>query len=317
VAIPAITDQRVAAGIPGSAIFFNVDQNGVAVDAVGTVTASVARADGSEVVAATTTTKVATGQYALTLTAAQTAALGVLTATWVIAGGGTFTTTIEVVGRQYITLDELFRFQPSLTSTSTAELAVAIDAAEQECEIICDRSFTLRERRVIVDGTGETVLYVPDNDLVSVESILIDTTALTVNELADLWLHDNKAIEWPEQIWQWGRGNITTVYRFGLNSAPVALRQALAVRVRELVNQGTKGIMSRATSYSPESGGTYKLDTADQFSTGNPDVDAVYQRWSLRPDPASSSGGPSTPAPVSRSLTMDPQHFSLFHGGRS
>jgi hypothetical protein len=64
-------------------------------------------------------------------------------------------------------------------------------------------------------------------------------------------------------------------------------------------------------------GTTIQLAQASRLKTGNPDVDAVYDRWSLRTSATAGAGGSGAGlAPVSRSIDFNPQYDSLFHGGR-
>lgn len=309
-------DQRLAQGIPSTLTWTNVDLNGDPSAAAGAVNVTVTAADGSVVKASSTATSGTTGVYTVALTAAQTAALGILTATWVVTGGGTFTTWAEVVGRFYITIAELRAKQPDLADTTTypsATLAGFRTSAELECEAICARSFVSRAARLTLSGTADTTLVVPDADLISVDSLSVDGTAFTTTELSQLWFGDNRVIERTTgDVFNWGRGNVVVAYRYGLNAPSPDLKDVLAVRVRELVNGAQSALYNNAKTYSPEGGGSYELDRAGRQQTGNPDVDAVYQRWSLRPaDEDGTSQGPE-----SRSMDMNSQYLSLFHGGR-
>lgn len=318
-----VADQRLVAGVAGTARFYNVDGDGVPAGASGVVTIGVKTLDGTTVVSAGTATVAGTGAdvgtYTYGLTTTHTASLGMLVATWSISGAGTFTTHLEVVSRHYLTQADLFELQPSLNSQaiSSEQLVRARLAAELEVEWICGRSFVRRARTVTLDGTGDTVLVIPDWDLVTIDAVSVDGTALTVGEIADLYPRTDRAIEQPTgSVWAWGRGNVALTYTYGLNVPPQDLKEALAVRVRELVNGGQSALLARATQFTPDQGGgSYQLDRAGRYKTGNPDVDAVYQRHSKRPTD-SGAGGDGAVAGASRSIEMSPQFGSLFHGGR-
>jgi hypothetical protein len=319
-----VADQRLAAGVPGTLSFANVNADGDPLDATGAVTVRVQRADGTDLIAAgAATTHGDTGLYSLALTPAQTAGLGLLTITWTEAGAGSFTTTAEVVGRHYLTTGEIRRLQPDLADPDAypaAALAWARLVAELECEHICGRSFVPRARRVILDGTEDVGLFLPDQDITGVTAVDVDGTAYTADQLDELAVVGN-LVEHTRSIWPAGRGAVVIDYRFGLVAPPADLKHAMSIRVREIANQAHDGIPARAENFNPEGGATVALANASQLATGNPDVDAVYQRYSLRPTGGSSGGNGdggvgSGAAGVSRSLDMNPQYGSLFHGGR-
>jgi hypothetical protein len=59
-------------------------------------------------------------------------------------------------------------------------------------------------------------------------------------------------------------------------------------------------------------GGTYRLSMPGRFSTGVPDIDAVYARYGIG---SGSGSGANSALPASRQLQFDPQFLSMFHGG--
>jgi hypothetical protein len=318
-----VADQRLAAGVPGTLTFVNVNADGDPLDATGAVTARVQRADGTDLIAAgaaTTHGGATSGLYSLALTPTQTAELGLLTVTWSEAGAGSFTTTAEVVGRHYLTTGEIRRLQPDLADPDAyppEALGWARLVAELECEHICGRSFTLRSRRVVLDGPEDLGLHLPDRDVVSVTALSVDGVAYTGDQLADLVVTDGVVEHLSGSWWPAGRGTVIPVYRYGQTAPPPDLKQAMSIRVREIANQVHDGIPARAENVNPEGGPTVDLASPSEFSTGNPDVDAVYQRYSLRSSGGTGEGGnASGSVPVSRSIDMNPQYGSLFHGGR-
>jgi hypothetical protein len=147
--------------------------------------------------------------------------------------------------------------------------------------------------------------------------VTADGVAYTADQLDELVPVGN-LVEHTRSLWPAGRGAVVIDYRYGLPAPPADLKEALALRIREIVNRPRSGIPARAESLNPEGGPTLDLRNADRFSTGNPEVDAVYQRYSLRS--GGTDGGDSAGAggsvPVSRSIDMNPQYGSLFHGGR-
>lgn len=315
-------DQVVLQGVAATIEWRNVDQDGTATEP-GTVTVGVTRADGTVLLAAGTATTTVSGETGLrrrALTAAQTADLDQLTATWTDAGdASTHTTTIDIVGGHLFTITEARESDPEIADNfETAEIIEARADVTEEVEWICDRAFTPRFARATVDGRGDRELWLPSgdggrsNDLRTIEAVSIDGTALTAGELAELTLADDKIVYAAEgDSWDFGARNIVVSWTYGLDRPYRHLKRALLHRLRHRLHENRSGIPSRATNFSSVEGGTFALDTADIYKTGVPDVDAVYARYSKR---ASSTG--TSMGPASRQLDLDPQYGSLFHGGR-
>lgn len=318
-------DQVVLQGVAATLEWRNVDQDGEAAEP-GTVTVGVTRADGTVLIAAGTATTTVSGEVGLrrkTLTAAQTAELDQLTATWTDAGDSSaHTTTVDIVGGHLFTITEARESDPEIADNfTTAEIIEARADVTEEVEWICARAFTPRYARATVDGTGDRELWLPGaddgraNDLRTIEAVSIDGTALTAGELAELTLADDKIVYAAEgDSWEFGTRNLVVAWTYGLDRPQRHLKRAVLHRLRHRLHEGTSGIPARATNFSSTEGGTFALDTAGLYKTGIPDIDAVYGRYSKRS--GSASDGTSSSAPASRTLDLDPQYGSLFHGGR-
>lgn len=311
-------DQLLVAGVAGVLEWRNTDAEGEPVAPAGAITIGVTRANGSTLVAAGTATTAVTGEtglYRYSLTAAQTATIDRLTVTWTDAGDlSAHTTTVDIIGGHLFTLPEARESDPEIGDRyDTAQLVDARADVTEEVEWICDRAFTRRYRRITVDGSGERELWLPDNDLRSIRAVSIDGTALTADELAELEVAEDHAVRMPAgDVWEWGTANIVIGYEYGLDRPYRHLKRAVLRRLRHHLHSAKSGVPDRATRFSMGDGGTFELDTATRFRTGIPDVDAVYGRYSKR---ATGEDGTTT-GPASRSLDLDPQWGSLFHGGR-
>jgi hypothetical protein len=75
------------------------------------------------------------------------------------------------------------------------------------------------------------------------------------------------------------------------------------------------GVPDRAISFQVADGGSYRLAMPGAYSTGIPEIDAVYARYSLRPTTSGDGQGGIT-RPASRQIDYTPQRWSLFHGAR-
>lgn len=318
-------DQRIAKGVASSLRWTNVDEYGDEVVAGGAVTVTVTRSAGTTVVtaAAAALESGTTGTYAKQLTAAQVGDLDVLTAVWSVGGVETATTTVEVVGRWFFTVADLRASHPTFQSQDQVWTKVALayyrGLAEYEAEDICGRAFVPRFRRVTLDGNADLTLDLPDADLRSIVSVAEDGTAFTQTQLDALKLYASGRLEraWGD-VWTAGQENFVVAYQHGLDAPAPAVRHMSMIRAQEMAFAGGpngSAIPKRATSMTTD-GTTIQLDRAGRLKTGNPDVDAVYDRWSLRSTGTGDGGEGSGLAPVSRSIDLNPQYDSLFHGGR-
>jgi hypothetical protein len=315
--------QRVLQGAPATLTVNVTDQDGALVDATGAFTVAVAQADGTSVIAAgTATTRTETGVYTLPLTSAQTAVLNLLTATWTDAGSGrVITSKHEIVGGYFFNLadarssnngdlTDATKFPSPLILTTRQEV-------EEEAEEICDVAFVPRYKRVILDGLATPEIVLPSHKIRTIRSVRIYTpaggttfTALTATQLAGISVDDDGMIHRTDfGFFDEGRANIVIEYEHGHDAPPADVRKASLIRLRYSLMQSISGVADRATSFTGENGQTYKLSVADAYRTGIPDVDAAYERYSFR------DRGTGGPRPASRPLNLDPQRYSIYHGG--
>jgi hypothetical protein len=285
----AVADQRTLRGVAATLSFQNVDGDGTAVAPAGVVTVGVVTADGTEVLPpGTATSGTGSSPRTVNLTAAQTANLGLLTATWTDAGDSSVhTTTIEIVGGYFFSLAEARVSDATLANTAKypdAAILATRRQIEDDFERICDVAFVPRYRREQLEARGGAVLLSTSLPRV-IRSVRIysdgDTfTTLTAAQLTDLIVNDTGVMygqgipSCSDRIvveWEHGHsrppGNITTV----------ALRY-----LRHRLNESISAIPDRATTFAITEGGTYSLTTAGAWSVGIPDIDAELDRWSKR-----------------------------------
>lgn len=262
------------------------------------------------------------GSGEATATLASQSALSLLTVTWTGTVAGVLVSEVdyvEVAGGFYFTLLEARGSDKALSDPakySTADLAAKRLEVEVECETICDRAFVPRYRRVVLDGTGATDLILPDADVRLIRRASMADRAdgtftdLDVDQLAALVYGDNRVLRRVDgDEWTEGRRNIVLEYEYGLDAPPADLVTAAKTRLRHRLNINNSGIAERATSFTLADGGTYRMAMPGAWTTGLPEVDAIYSRYSLRD--TDGDGGRSVPA--SRTLVYEPQRNSLFH----
>lgn len=305
-------------------------------DSSTTVTVAAVDATGASFLASSNATSAGTGtgQYTYTLAAGST--LEDLTGTWTgtIAGvSRAEADNVEIVGGTFFDLATGRNSDDTLADTTkytTAQLRQARLEVEQECEQICDRAFFPRYARAVLDGTGTPDLLLPSGDTLrrpgcnrevrTIRSVTMAAavdgtfTAFTAGELAALAVTPDGAIRRTDgAYWTQELKNVVIEWEYGLDAPPQDLIRAALVRFRSRLNIHRTGVPDRATSFTAVDGGTYRIDLPGAWKTGIPEVDAVYARYSHRSGAGTGSG---RMVPASRTLSYDPQRYSVYHGGR-
>lgn len=289
-----LSSPRILAGMPADIelVFGSNSEDLPDPTAAGTVV--ITDEDGNTVVASSAPDIVA-GRARLrkTLTGAQLANVNLLTATW--AGitwqgeaGLSFETNHEVVRSFLFTIDEARRWDNGALKDEEEypfeELRWARDRiTDAFCDIL---KFELgrRARRDIVDGPGESTLWLNRTRVHSLRSTAIRAsgstswTALTSGELADVQVSPHGRLV-RESLGSWTAGyrNVKTVVEVGADPIPLELKRAGLMVLREAIVNSD--LPMRATSQSSEIG-SFSLATAGLRGSffGIPLVDEVLER---------------------------------------
>lgn len=292
-------------------------------DPTGTPTYAIVDANGTAVSSGNATVVGSSSGQTTAPLAAQTLTRH-LTVTWVasVAGGSvTEVDYVEVVGGFFFTLADGRASNSALSSTSTyptSALAAALLETEVECEEICDRAFVPRYRRLVIDGSGTGDLPLGVADVRSIRRVsMSDTpdgtfTDLTAAQLAALAVRSDRTVRRTDgDVWTEGSQNVVVELEYGLNRPAVDLVDASKIRFRTFLTRPKSAIPDRAESFVVSEGGTFRIAQPGPWQTGIPDVDAAYDRYSLRE--RMGPGGSGLPVPASRTLQFAPQRFSIFH----
>jgi hypothetical protein len=284
--------QRILRGVSAVISFTNVDQNGTAVAAAGAVTVGVTRTDGTVLVAAgTATAPGGTGIHQLTLTAANTALLDTLTATWTDAGDASaHTTTVEICSGFYFSIAELRAFDDRITLAKypDADVLAMRFEVETDIEAICNRSFVRRFRRETVDGLGtSSVMVIEGLRLRSLRgATTIDLagqqTTFNAGQASETRITEFGELVRPMGIWPMGTRNVILDYEYGEDQVDIAVRRAALELARTRLVDENGPNHDRTSETSSGEAGKSKLAGPDRFSTGLPKVDAVLGRLSWR-----------------------------------
>lgn len=268
----------------------SVYSDGVIADP-GVTTVGVVDETGSVIIAAgTATSGSGAAGRTKTLTGSNTAALGRWTVTWVTTNHGTLTTYAEVVGAHLFTIAEAIAFAKGAMATAgltAAQIAAQRFAVMEDFESITGASFVPRWHRVVLDGSGNCRVFLPQLRILSLIAIEERTrgtqtwTAFTEAQLDDTLIHRTGAIE-RESLGTFTAGtqNIRVTYSYGWASPPPMIREAA---LRAARHQGVYSpVNERAISISNEQGST-SLWTPGYSGRGSaihplPEVDRVLRQ---------------------------------------
>ncbi len=186
------TVQRLLIGKPGTLSAAMVDTNGNPTTPTGSVTVGVMSASGQTIIPPGTAATVdGSGNMSIAVTATQTWQLDQWTATWTDtgSGGSVVTSDHEVCGGFLFSVADARASDATLANTTNYPNAVILagrQPVEEECEFICDVAFVPRYNRVLLDGTAEPEIYLPDSKLRTIRSAMIITADTTGGAYVDL-----------------------------------------------------------------------------------------------------------------------------------
>jgi len=259
---------------------FKADE--VPTDAAGTVTATVLRLDGTSVASGNATHGAAgSGLYSWDVTRA---VLDSLTLDWSGSVGGSTVTVrdyVEVCGGFLFDLGEV-RSEQGISSTTwpAAKLAAKRTQVEQECERICRRAFVPRFEREVLSGNDSPRLGLKRSEIRAIRAVTISGDVWTAPEIATLGFSDSGVLSMPDgAAWPLGLRNIVVEYEHGWDAPPEDIVDAAKLRLQSLLPRAKSGVPSRTTSYTTDTGNTYRLSLPTKDTTGIPDVDGAYQKW--------------------------------------
>jgi hypothetical protein len=254
-----------------------------------TVTVTIETADGTDLYTDTAATDNGDGTYSKAVTASDLSSLNLLTATWKVSSVTRVVTTHEVVSGFYFSASELAAVEhgraPELDTTAFAALRREVEA---EAEDICGVAFVRRYARRTLDGTGTARLFLPDAEPKTIRSVRVYSdattfTSFTADEIAAIDKSPSGKIERLDgSTFTAGCRNIVIEYEHGYDLPPGDLKRAALRRARTRSNSATSGVPDRATAITAENGATYRLHMPGERATGDPEVDAVYDRYSWR-----------------------------------
>jgi hypothetical protein len=273
----------------GATIGLTVTVDGTATDPdPDSATVVVTNTAGETLVASAPATDTGTGSFSYNLTPAHTATLDTLTATWsYVRDGNTETqeTTHEIVGGFLFTIAEARAIPPldSVSKYPTAAIVAMRTTVEDAIEHACGCAFAPRYALETVSGTGSRDMLL--RPLVSrLRSVTADSSAWSAGELAAVSLGTTGSLYSAGRSWAAGTNNIVVGYEHGYQSPPPEVKRAALILLKTWLVGQRSPVDDRAATFNVTEGGTYSLVVPGRNGSyfGQPDVDAVIDRYSLR-----------------------------------
>jgi hypothetical protein len=280
--LATVPDQQIVAATAANLSWQPTDSDGEPATP-GTVTVGVTRSAGTVVLApGAATSGSASAPRTVALTAAQTAAVDWLTATWSVSGVVVGETVHEVVGAPLITRAQLIEREPKLTATALTEFLRARREADDLFFDQCRRSFVPRFAVERIQGRwlrdqSRLSLRFPDVSEVRWANHIDSNGTVTAIDVAGVGPSSTGIVTLVgSDLWPCD-GEIEVGYVHGMTRPPHDVLSAVARYMRDILGSGTSSIPDRATTYSDGQGGTTQLATPGlgPFVTGIPEVDKV------------------------------------------
>lgn len=279
--------ERLVAGQPGTVNLKVYNEDGVLVDATGSVSVLVEDSAGTDVSTGTATkTSDTTGTYTYTVAKTVTENLDTYSVSWTYTVAGvsrTAKTYFESVGGHLFEIAD-FRAIDSALADATVypadKIRSARVAAEQRFEKAAKVAFVPRARTVVLSGDNTTRIVVPDAELRVVYSATVDGVDLTEDQMDYLEVDPSGVIRRnDEAYWPTGFKNIVITYEHGYDAPPEPVKRAVMTLAYEALVPSS--LNPRATSQSTDLG-EFRLSIANVEAgryTGIPDVDAVIKSF--------------------------------------
>jgi hypothetical protein len=269
--------------------------DGVAADSSTQVKVDVVRPDGTLLITqANATDEAGTGVYGYQL--APQADPTLLRLDWSGTVGGTaltVSTWVEVVGRLLFNLADLRDLKvgngrpfENPQAWPPERLMEARTATLDEFQRILWFSPVPRHARAALSGDGSAALQLPHYEVRTVLAATVDGTALTSEEVADLYLDGRFVVRKTLGVWPTGVGNVTVEYSHGLPGPPGDGGNIGVLRAAMRLNPSA---MAEATSVVTPDGTSYNFgDPAGQVTRagqvrhfGIPAIDSWLNRWKV------------------------------------
>ncbi len=269
-----------------------LDQYGEVREPVGDVVVDVTRANG-EVVLNEVLATVDEVDVSVELPLADNDRLDELTCIWTEEGGGTVTTTVEVVGSYYFSIAEARNADKTLRDQDKypdEDIRRVRQEVEEFFEGVTGRAFVQRYRRTTLSGAGKSYLMLPQTDVSTVRSVRVGGVAysqgswfvssggrLDIGLLNQNFDPDDygSGVYFPL-----GRSNVVVDYEYGVDPIPADVKREAIIYLRHRLNVDKNQIDQRSVVITNEQGSvTLSTPGLRGARTGIPTVDECLSRW--------------------------------------
>lgn len=273
---------------------FEVDE--VPTDATGPVTWQLYHADGTVVTGPNGSGTAAhpnPGSGTYTMPLVTPAVPDAWTLRWTGTFGGVAVTSppdvIEIVGAFMFGISEArTQLRATMANKSVYPTQLLVDGritVTQEAEDIAGVGFIPRFARVALVGNNTAELIAPHLPIRNIRSVTVSGVPFNAGQLAQVQGTLAGVLFYPGG-WIYGAGwlgpvggrNIVVEYEYGFDLPSQPVRNMAIKRLRQIVTDTTSMMPGNAVQWTTQDGGVYRLAPPDTASTGQLDIDSVYQR---------------------------------------
>jgi hypothetical protein len=210
-----------------------------------------------------------------------------LSVAWTVTLGGVsqiFYSTVEIVGAEVVSLDELRRLKPFDDAARFPDhlLAEARDQVLDSLEDAAGVRFAPTYFEARIDGSGSKDLFLPVARPRSIEFVSVSGETISDTEKAALLFTESGVLVSASSAWTSGRLNVIVKGSSGHDVPPARVGRAVALGVRRVLVES--GVSDRATSITNSDGTSENLITSGV--RGNlfdiPEMNAVLQTYTMK-----------------------------------
>ena len=223
----------------------------------------------------------------LTYTLAPMANVDRLSVAWSVTLGGVaqiFYSTVEIVGAEVVSLDEIRRLKPFEDAARFPDhlLAEARDQILDSLEDAAGVFFAPTYFEARTNGSGSTDLFLPVARPRAINSVSVSGTEMDATALSALLFTENGILVHGSGKWTSGRLNVVVKGEAGHLVPPARVGRAVALGVRRTLVE--TGVSDRATSITNSDGTSENLITSGV--RGNlfdiPEMNAILQTYTMK-----------------------------------
>lgn len=150
---------------------------------------------------------------------------------------------------------ETVKTRLDLSDEQETEVTQLIDVASVRANQYTGRKLAARDSTIVLDGSGSSMLFLPDYPINAITSVKIDSSRDWDNDAVTDYYADNDGILIRNTVWPAGRRNVQVVGNFGYDEIPDDLAESIIQLVGYWLNSPSISFMD---AQAPAASGAYQ-----------------------------------------------------------